>query len=124
VESAIFLFTRQVLAFFRVNPAKSFNQTDFFNRSASFYQSSGQPRVNPGKQERGGRKKNQNIGEFAFRGILQPTTPVVVLRYRLCVCARVPFACKPSVNLLEYMYSPPFFFFFSFLLLSVLAEFF
>jgi len=30
VESAIFLFTRRVLAFFRVNPAKSFNQPDFF----------------------------------------------------------------------------------------------
>jgi len=30
VESAIFLFTRRVLAFFRVNPAESFNQLDFF----------------------------------------------------------------------------------------------
>jgi len=30
VESAIFLFTRRVLAFFRVNPARSFNQPDFF----------------------------------------------------------------------------------------------
>jgi len=30
VELAIFLFTRRVLAFFRVNPAKSFNQPDFF----------------------------------------------------------------------------------------------
>jgi len=30
VESAIFLFTRRVLAFFRVNPAKSFNQPNFF----------------------------------------------------------------------------------------------
>jgi len=28
-KSAIFLFTRRVLAFFRVNPAKSFNQPDF-----------------------------------------------------------------------------------------------
>jgi len=43
-------------------------------RSACFYQSSGQPRVNPGKQEGGGVKKNRNIGEFSFRGILQPTT--------------------------------------------------
>jgi len=30
VESAIFLFTRRVLAFFRVNPDKRFNQPDFF----------------------------------------------------------------------------------------------
>jgi len=29
VESAIFLFTRRVLALFRVNPAKSFNQPNF-----------------------------------------------------------------------------------------------
>jgi len=31
VELAIFLFTRRVLAFFRVNPAKSFNQPDFLS---------------------------------------------------------------------------------------------
>jgi len=74
VESAIFLFTRRVLAFFRVNPAKRFNQPDFFIRSACFDQSSGQPRVNTGKQEGGGREINQKIGEFFFRGILQPTT--------------------------------------------------
>jgi len=30
VESAIFLFTRRVLAYFRVNPAKRFTQPDFF----------------------------------------------------------------------------------------------
>jgi len=30
VESAIFLFTRRVLAFFRVNPANRFNQPDNF----------------------------------------------------------------------------------------------
>jgi len=31
--------------------------------------------VNPGKQEGGGgRVKNKKIGEFSFRGILQPTT--------------------------------------------------
>jgi len=30
VELAIFLFTRRVLAFFWVNPAKRFNQPDFF----------------------------------------------------------------------------------------------
>jgi len=76
VESAIFLFTRRVLAFFRVNPANVFNQPDFFLSGAPvFDQSSGQPRVSPGKQEGGGgAKKNQKIGEFSFLGILQPTT--------------------------------------------------
>jgi len=74
VESAIFLFTRRVLAFFRVNPAKSFNQPNLFNPGRLFYQSSGHPRVNLGKQERGGVKKIKKIGEFYFRGILQPTT--------------------------------------------------
>jgi len=45
-----------------------------FIRSACFDPSSGQPLVNPGKREGGGRQKNQKIGEFSFRGILQPTT--------------------------------------------------
>jgi len=45
-----------------------------FIRSACFDLSSGQPRVNPGKQEGGGGAKNQKNGEFSFRGILQPTT--------------------------------------------------
>jgi len=31
-----FLFTRRVLAFFRVNPAKSFNLPDFFNQERLF----------------------------------------------------------------------------------------
>jgi len=74
VESAIFLFARRVLAFFRVNSAKGFNQPDFFIRSACFDSSSGQPRVNPGKQEGWGAPKKSKIGEFSFRGILQPTT--------------------------------------------------
>jgi len=46
----------------------------FFIRGACFDQSSGQPRVNPGKQEGGRAHKNQNIGEFSFRGISQSTT--------------------------------------------------
>jgi len=46
----------------------------FFIQRACFHQSSGQSRVNPGKQEGGGRKKDQKIGEFYFRGILQETT--------------------------------------------------
>jgi len=71
VESAIFLFTRRVLTFFRglkvlINPIS-------FIRSACFDLSSGQSRVNPGKQEGGGREKNQSMGEFSFRGNLQPT---------------------------------------------------
>jgi len=37
VELAIFLFTRRVLAFFRVNPAKSFNQPTFFNPGRLFF---------------------------------------------------------------------------------------
>ena len=69
-----------MLAFFRVNPAKSVNQPDLFIQSACFYQSSGQSRVNPGKQEGGGAKKIKKIGEFSFRGILQPTTCVRAIR--------------------------------------------
>jgi len=66
VESAILLFTRRVIAFFRVNPAKNINQPDFFIRSACFDQSSGQPRVNPGKQEGGGEKKIKKSASFLF----------------------------------------------------------
>jgi len=61
VESAIFIYTRRVLAFFRVKPAKSFNQHNLFYPKRLLYQSSGQPRVNPGKQEGGGvHKKSKN----------------------------------------------------------------
>jgi len=57
VDSAIFLFTRRVLAFFRVNPAKVFfinpiflsGALDLINRRVN----SGEP----GKQERGGAPK-------------------------------------------------------------------
>jgi len=67
VESAIFLFTRRVLAFFRVTPAESFNQPDvFFIWSACFDQSSGQPRVNPDKQEGGGTKNIQKSASYLF----------------------------------------------------------
>jgi len=62
VESAIFLFTRRVLAFFRVNSAKSSINPIFFIRGACFDPSSGQPRVNPGKQEGGDvKKKNRRV---------------------------------------------------------------
>jgi len=52
--------------FFRVNPAKSFNQPDFFIRSACFDPSSGQTRENPGKQEGGGAKKIKKSASFLF----------------------------------------------------------
>jgi len=75
VGSAIFLFTRRVLAFFRVNPAKSFNQPHFLNPGRLFLSivgsSSGKLReTGTGRRE----KKSKKIGEFSFRGILQPTT--------------------------------------------------
>jgi len=73
VESAIFLFTRRVLAFFRVNPAKSFNQPDFFYPERLIGSIVGSSSGEPGKQEGGGRQQKK-IGEFSFRGILQPTT--------------------------------------------------
>jgi len=74
VESAIFLFTRRVLAFFRVNPAKSFNQPDFFYPGRLFLSIVGSTSGEPGETGRGGGKKKKKIGEFSFRGILQPTT--------------------------------------------------
>jgi len=66
VESAIFRFTRRVLAFFRVNPATVLINPIFFIRRACFDQLSGQPRVIPGKLEGGGHENNQKIGEFSF----------------------------------------------------------
>jgi len=74
VESAIFLFTRRVLAFFRVNPAKSFNRPDFSYPERLFCFIIGSISGEPGETGKGGRKKNQKFGEFSFRGILQPTT--------------------------------------------------
>jgi len=57
-----------VLAFLRVNPATIFSQPDFFVRSACYDRSSGQPRVNPGKQEGGGggAKKIKKSASFLF----------------------------------------------------------
>jgi len=82
VESAIFLFTRRVLAFFRGNPAKSFNQPDFFYLERLFLSIVRSTSGKPGETGRGGgREKNQKVGEFSFRGILQPTT-VLSPRYR------------------------------------------
>ena len=45
-----------------------------FILSACFDQSSDQPRVNRGNRKEGGKKKIKEIGEFHFRGILQPMT--------------------------------------------------
>jgi len=56
VESAIFLFTRRVLAFFRVNPA-SFNQTNFLNPGRLFLSIVGSSSGKPGETGTGGRKK-------------------------------------------------------------------
>jgi len=74
VESAIFLFTRRVLAFFRVNPAESFNQPNFFYPGRLFLSIVGSSLGKPGETGTGGRENNRKIGEFSFRGILQSTT--------------------------------------------------
>jgi len=74
VELAIFLFTRRVLAFFRVNPAKCYNQPDFFYPERLFWSIIGSTSGEPGETGRGGAKKIKKIGEFSFQGILQPTT--------------------------------------------------
>jgi len=113
VESAIFLFTRLVLAFLRVNPATIFSQPDFFVRSACYDRSSGQPRVNPGKQEGGGgaRKKSKNRPVFFSRYILQPTTgmnehlPVQHILSLKGFCARIhhPVITTPTC-LARYIY--------------------
>jgi len=63
-----FYLPRRVLAFFGYIRLKVVINPVYFIRSACFDQSSGQPRVNPGKQEGGGggAKKNKKIGEFFF----------------------------------------------------------
>jgi len=75
VELAMFLFTRRVLAFFRVNPAKRSNQPNYFYPERLRLSIVGSTSGKPGEIGRGGGvQKNKNIGEFLFRGILQPTT--------------------------------------------------
>jgi len=74
VESAIFLFTRRVLAFFRVYPAESFNQPDFCNPGRLFLSIVGSTSGKPGETGRGGGQKNKKNACFLFKGILQPTT--------------------------------------------------
>jgi len=63
-----------VLAIFRVNPAKSFNQPNFLNPGRLFLSIVGSSSGKPGETGTGGPEKNRKIGEFSFRGILQPTT--------------------------------------------------
>jgi len=74
VDLAIFLITRRVLAFFRVNPAKSFNQPNFFYPERLFLSIVGLTTGKPGETGSGGCNNNQKIGEFSFRGKMQPTT--------------------------------------------------
>jgi len=68
VDSAIFLFTRRVLAFFRVNPAKSFNQPDCFYRERLFLSTVGSTSGKPGEKGGGGgaKKIQKKVGEFSF----------------------------------------------------------
>jgi len=99
VDSAIFLFTRRVLAFFRVTPAKSFNQPDFFYPECLFWSIIGSNSGESGKIGRGGREKNQKIGEFSFQGILQPTTHLIiehVIFFNPCLCLRIKKGLTPS----------------------------
>ena len=71
-----------MLAFFQVNPSKSFNQPDFFNPGRLFLSIVGSSSGKPGYTGTGGgREKIRKIGEFSFRGILQPT-----MAARVCVC--------------------------------------
>jgi len=66
VESAIFLFTRRVLAFFRVNPAKSFDQPNLFYPERLFLSIIGSASGEPGETGRGGRKKIKKSASFLF----------------------------------------------------------
>jgi len=66
VESAIFLFTRRVLAFFRVNPAKGFNQPDFFYPERLFWSIVGSTSGKPGETGRGGGAKKIKKNRLVF----------------------------------------------------------
>jgi len=60
-----FIFTRRVLAFFRVNPATSFNQPNFFHPERLFLSIVGSASGKPGETGRGF-IKIKKIGEFYF----------------------------------------------------------
>jgi len=66
VESAIFLFTRRVLAFFRVNPAKSFNQPNFLNLGRLFISIVVSSSGKPGETGRGDANKIEKSVSFLF----------------------------------------------------------
>jgi len=55
-----------VLAFFRVNPAKSFNQPNFFNPGRLFLSIVGSTTGEPGETGRGGAKKIEKSASFLF----------------------------------------------------------
>jgi len=75
VESAIFLFTRRVLAYFRVNPAKKLQSTQFFLSGAPvLIHRPVNLGLTRGNRKGGGGGRQRKIGDFSFRGILQPTT--------------------------------------------------
>jgi len=52
--------------FFRVNPAKSFNQPDYFYPERLFPSIIGSTSGEPGETGRGGRKQNQKSASFLF----------------------------------------------------------
>jgi len=67
VESAIFLFTRLVLALLRVNPAKSFNQPDCFYPARLFVSIVGSASGELGETGREAReKKKKKSTSFLF----------------------------------------------------------
>jgi len=59
-------FFRRVLAYFRVNSAKSLNKPDFFIRATYFDQLSGYPRVYPRKREGAVAKASTQSASFLF----------------------------------------------------------
>jgi len=63
-----------MLAYFRVNSAKSLNKPDFFYLGDLFGSIVGLTSGYPEKKRRSGRESKPKIGEFSFRGILQSTT--------------------------------------------------
>ena len=87
-----------MLAFFRVNPAKSVNQPDFFFRSACFDLSSGQSRVNPGKGTGGRTKQIEKSASFLFEvSCSQRRLFELALSVSLAECLQLQLVanCKP-----------------------------
>ena len=102
MESAIFLIliTRRVLAFFRVNPAKSFNHPNFFYPERLFLSIVGSASGRPGETGRGGGKKIEKSASFLFevscsqRRLLQSCcSRGIYSRGVSCSCSRSRSAC-------------------------------